>query len=579
MDPVEAAWNRPISGIKFTAMTETAPTRTPTPVDALAEEFLAADAELDPIGATNIGLAGYDALMPDLSPTGLGRRAELTKQTLARLDQAQPVDDTDRVTIEAMRERLEVAAELDELGLRLSELNNIASPVQTLRAVFDLMPTDTADDWSTVSRRLSAVPAAIDGYIESLRLAASNGQVSPVRQVRAAIAQSEANLGEQGFFAQLVGRAGTGIPDALRADLDRASHAAQAGYQTLHDFLSDELAPQAPEADACGREKYPTFARLFLGADINLEETYEWGKQELARIAGLMDETADQIKAGASVLEAIDFLESDPSRRLPSTDALQAWMQERADEAIENLGGTHFDIPGPVRKLECLIAPTNTGVIYYTNPSDDFSRPGRMWWSVPDGVSEFSTWRELTTVYHEGVPGHHLQIAQQVYNKAQLNSWRRMGSWTSGHGEGWALYSEWLMADLGYMDDPGNRLGLLAGQSLRAARVVIDVGVHCGFDAPAEVGGGAWTYDKAWQLLTDHAFMEREFLRFELERYLGWPGQAPSYKLGEKLWLELRDEARAKAGADFDLKTFHRDALNLGSVGLDVLRRAVLHEL
>lgn len=560
-------------------MTQSAPTRTATAVDALAEDFLAADAALDPISATSMGLAGFDALMPDLSPDGHARRAELTRETLAKLDSAQPADDTDRVTIEAMRERLEVARELDERGDRLSQLNNITSPVQTLRAAFDLMPTDTVQDWSTVAQRLAAIPAAIDGYVESLALAASRGDVSPARQVRAAITQSEANIGDGGFFAEYIGRAGTDIPDALRADLDRSSHAAQAGYQKLRDFLADELLSQAPETDAIGRDKYPALARLFLGADIDLDETYAWGQQELARISALMDETADQIKGGAGVREAIDILEADPSRRLPNKDALQAWMQERADEAIEALGGTHFDIPGPVRKLECLIAPTNTGVIYYTNPSDDFSRPGRMWWSVPAGVTEFSTWRELTTVYHEGVPGHHLQIAQSVYNKAMLNSWRRMGSWTSGHGEGWALYSEWLMADLGYMDDPGNRLGLLAGQSLRAARVVIDVGLHCGFEAPAEVGGGEWTYDKAWAMLTSHAFMDLEFLRFELDRYLGWPGQAPSYKLGEKLWLEMRDQAKAKAGSSFDLKEFHRDALNVGSVGLDVLRRAVLKEL
>ncbi|HEX2902186.1 MAG TPA: DUF885 domain-containing protein [Jatrophihabitans sp.] len=560
-------------------MTESAPTRTATAVDALAEEYLAAEAELDPIGATNIGLTGYDAMMPDLSPDGLAQRAALTRHTLAKLASAQPDDDTDLVTIAAMRERLEVSRELDERGDRLAELNNIASPVQTLRAVFDLMPTETVEDWGTVAQRLSAIPAAIEGYLQSLRLAAQRGDVAPARQVRAGITQSEANLGENGFFSRFVERAGDSVPGTLRADLDRASHAAQAGYQRLRDFLAEELLAQAPQADAVGRDRYPALARLFLGADIDLDDTYAWGQQELARIAKLMSETANQIKAGASVTEAIEVLEADPGRRLPSTDALRAWMQERADEAIENLGGTHFDIPGPVRKLECMIAPTTTGVIYYTNPSDDFSRPGRMWWSVPAGVTEFSTWRELTTVYHEGVPGHHLQIAQSVYNKAQLNSWRRMGSWTSGHGEGWALYSEWLMADLGYMDDPGNRLGLLAGQSLRAARVVIDVGLHCGFAAPAEVGGGDWTYDKAWTLLTRHAFMEPEFLRFELERYLGWPGQAPSYKLGEKLWLELRDQARTQAGPSFDLKAFHRDALNLGSVGLDVLRRAVLRQL
>jgi uncharacterized protein (DUF885 family) len=129
------------------------------------------------------------------------------------------------------------------------------------------------------------------------------------------------------------------------------------------------------------------------------------------------------------------------------------------------------------------------------------------------------------------------------------------------------------------MDDPGNRMGLLDAQSMRAARVVLDVGFHCGFEAPAEVGGGQWTYDKAWAFLKNHVNMDDGFLRFELDRYLGWPGQAPSYKLGEKLWLELRDESKRRAGAQFDLKAFHRRALDVGSVGLDTLRSAVLGEL
>ncbi len=444
------------------------------------------------------------------------------------------------------------------------------------------MPTRTAEDWATIAQRLAAVPAALDGYVASLRQSATLGHVAPRRQVQACIVQSEANLGQDGFFATFVGRAGTEgepIPDSLRADLDRGAHAAQAGYQRLRDFLAEELLAQAPADDAVGVERYRPLSRLFLGAEIDLAEVYEWGQRELDRISGLMRQTAEQIVPGGSVEDAIDHLEADPARMLDGTDALQRWMQQRADEAIDELNGTHFDIPEPIRRLECRIAPTNTGVIYYTQPSDDFSRPGRMWWSVPAGVTQFSTWRELTTVYHEGVPGHHLQIGQATYNRAELNAWRRLGAWASGYGEGWALYSEWLMADLGYMDEPGNRMGLLAGQSLRAARVVIDVGVHCGFPAPAEVGGGQWTYDKAWQLLTTHGFMSIEVLRFELERYLGWPGQAPSYKLGEKLWLELRDETRARAGDAFDLKEFHRRALGMGAVGLDVLRRAVLNEL
>ena len=200
-----------------------------------------------------------------------------------------------------------------------------------------------------------------------------------------------------------------------------------------------------------------------------------------------------------------------------------------------------------------------------------------MWWSVPKGVTEFATWRELTTVYHEGVPGHHLQVAPDRLPLASCSTAGAASSrWVSGHGEGWALYAERLMADLGYLDDPGNRLGMLDGQSLRAARVVLDIGVHCGFEAPAEVGGGDWTYDKAWQFLSAHANMAEGFLRFELDRYLGWPGQAPSYKIGERIWLQLRDEVRAREGDAFDIKAFHRRALDIGGVGLDTLRAAVL---
>jgi uncharacterized protein (DUF885 family) len=259
---------------------------------------------------------------------------------------------------------------------------------------------------------------------------------------------------------------------------------------------------------------------------------------------------------------------------------LQYLMQLTSVDAVAALADTHFDIPEPIRRLECHIAPSHDGIIYYTGPSEDLvTRPGRMWWSVPDGVTDFGNWRELTTVYHEGVPGHHLQVAQTAYRREILNRWRRLASWSNGHGEGWALYAERLMADLGFLDDPGDYLGMLDGQSLRGARVVLDIGIHCGLPAPAEVGGGDWTYDKAWQFLSAHANMADAFLRFELDRYLGWPGQAPSYKIGERLWLQLREDVRAKEGADFDLKAFHRRALDIGSVGLDVLRAAVLDEI
>ena len=275
-----------------------------------------------------------------------------------------------------------------------------------------------------------------------------------------------------------------------------------------------------------------------------------------------------------SVDQAIAHLEKDPARKLQGRDALQAWMQNLSDTAIAELSRTHFEIPEPVKELECMIAPTPGGAIYYTGPTDDFSRPGRMWWSIPEGVDEFDTWRETTTVYHEGVPGHHLQIGQAVYNRAQLNSWRRLLAGTSGHAEGWALYAERLMEELGYLDDPADRLGMLDGQRMRAARVVLDIGVHLGKTHPDT--GAVWTSEDAFAFMRRNVNMNDGFVTFEVNRYLGWPGQAPSYKVGQRIWEQIRDAAKATQGAAFSNKAFHKHALDLGGVGLDTLRGALL---
>jgi len=565
--------------------------RTSTDVDRIANGYLDALVELSPITATYLGIAGHDEDLDDFSPSGHAARSDLRAKTLNALAHATAVDDIDRVTLSAMGERLGLAQETHAAGLDQMSLNVLASPLQAIRNVFDLMPTETDAHWVTIAVRMTKVPAALDCYVASLRDAAARGLVSPKRQVKACAAQCGQLTAQDGYFSQLLSTArcnsalpgssaldanGACLQDPTEEALRNAVGQASSAYARMGDFLANELLPQAPEADACGRDRYQLLSRFFLGTTVDLDETYQWGQEELARITAEMVAVAQQIRPGADIKEAIAILEADPAYQLHGTDELKAWMQGKADEVIRDLAGTHFDIPEPVRTIECLIAPTQTGGIYYTGPSEDFSRPGRMWWSVPKGITEFGTWRELTTVYHEGVAGHHLQVAQTVFRSELLNRWRRLDAWTSGHGEGWALYAERLMAELGYMDDPGNRMGLLDGQSLRAARVVLDIGIHCGFDAPAEVGGGQWTYDKAWQFLQAHANMAEDFLRFELDRYLGWPGQAPSYKIGERLWLQLRAQVRAREGDAFDIKSFHRRALDIGGVGLDTLREAIL---
>jgi len=438
------------------------------------------------------------------------------------------------------------------------------------------MPTDGEADWSNITSRLQRIPQAISGYIATLREGGRRGLVPARLQVEEGIKQAEELAdGRTSFFVTFAAGA-TGIPESLQRDLATGAQAAAAAYGELAGFLSGELVGRAPASDAVGRERYALWSREFVGAAVDLDETYEWGLAELDRMAREQEAIAAEIAGpGASVAEAIEKLDHDPAGLLHGTRALQEWMQEKADAAIAALDGTHFDIPEPLHRIECRIAPTENGGIYYTGPSDDFSRPGRMWWSVPPGVTEFAPWRELTTVYHEGVPGHHLQIAQAVMNRDQLNSWRRLICWSSGHGEGWALYAERLMDEFGFLTTPGERLGMLDGQRMRAARVVVDLGVHLGLPAPAIWGGGTWDAAKAWELLKANVNMDEKFLRFELNRYLGWPGQAPSYKIGQRLWDQARADAEAREGAAFDLKAWHTRALNLGSVPLSVLPLAL----
>jgi uncharacterized protein (DUF885 family) len=567
--------------------TEAQTQRPQTDVDRIAEKYFEASVALSPIAATYLGVPGHDEDLDDLSPAGIAAQSRLRQATLAELASATPDDEVDRVTLAAMTERLGLAEERHAAGLDEMDLNVIASPLQEVRDIFDLMPTSTEAQWHTLAVRLSKIPAALEQYQQSLLAARDRGLVSPKRQVTACAEQSRDLTADDAYFGTLVQDAaihsdsGESVPlgGDVKAELADAAKAASAAYADMADWLERELLPHAPEADACGRERYQLESRYYLGAVVDLEETYAWGQQEVAHLHSQMREIAEGLEPGASVERGVELLDADEKYRLEGTDALKAWMQERADEVIRQLKDVHFDIPEPVQRIECMIAPTQTGGIYYTGPSDDFSRPGRMWWSVPKGKTEFQTWNELSTVYHEGVPGHHLQVAQTVYRAGLLNKWRRLESWTSGHGEGWALYAERLMAELGYMDDPGNRMGWLAAQSLRAARVVIDIGVHCGFEAPEEVGGGAWDYDKAWTYLSRYGFMDDKTLRFELNRYLGWPGQAPSYKIGERLWLQLRDQVKEREGEAFDLKAFHRRALDIGGVGLDTLRDAVLGTL
>jgi uncharacterized protein (DUF885 family) len=554
-------------------------------VHEISDRYVEDVARLDPLMATLMGVAGHDDRLTDYSPDGHRARHELAAEALRAMTAAQPADDAERAAKTEYLERVGVSAELYEAGLRQAELNVIDSPVQNTRVLFDIMPADTAEDWAVIATRLAAVPGSLAGLRTGLAAAADQGRVSALRQVTKVAEQCDTWAGGAGapsFFAGFIAGAEqvADITPALRTELEAGATAAAAAYADLAAFLREDLAPRAPAKDAVGEQTYQLWSREFTGARLDLAESYAWAWEEFFRIEREMKELANRIKPGATLAEAAAALDADPRYLITGQDALQRWMQQLSDQALTDLRGVHFDIPDELMRLECRIAPPGGGVgAYYTAPDVDFTRPGRMWWSVPAGRTEFSTWREVTTVYHEGAPGHHLQIATCIDQSDKLNTFQRLLAATSGYCEGWALYAERLMRELGYLSDEGNLMGMLDGHLFRAARVIVDIGMHLELPIPAGTGfheGERWTPELGLEFMLTRTISDAAHVHDEIDRYLGWPGQAPSYKLGERLWLIARDEAKQRHGAAFDLKGFHTRALEMGAMGLDTLRERIV---
>jgi len=559
-----------------------------SPVYELSDRYVEQWARLDPVGATSRGVLGYETEMTDYSPEGCEGRAELTRRVLAEvsslLESGEP-EDRDRIAGRVLQDRLSAELAAYEAGERLRDLRVIGSPVGGVRSVFDLMANESADDWEVIATRMEKVPQALESFTDTLRSGMSVKVMAARRQALACAEQAEAFSasgafsssgagGKSPFFISYVAQAPRNLEPVLARRLDAAARSATSAYAQLAAFLRYEYAPRAPEVDAVGAERYQLAARYWLGMDIDAVEAYYWGWEELDRVEAEMARVASQIVPGGSIAEAISALESDPAKVIEGEDRLRAWLQDLMDTTVEELDGRHFDIPPPIRKVEAMIAPPGgAAAMYYTGPSEDLSRPGRTWYPTL-GKTRFPIWGEVSIAYHEGVPGHHLQIGQVRYLADRLSRFQRIIS-IGGHAEGWALYAERLMAELGYLSKPDFLLGQLRAQAMRSVRVILDIGLHHQLAIPAGRQfhpGEIWNAELANQFAVDHSYFPPDFMASEVVRYLGWPAQAICYKVGERVWLDIREELRRRLGAAFDLKRFHADALELGPMGLAALR-------
>jgi uncharacterized protein (DUF885 family) len=547
----------------------------------LADSYVASLADLNPIVATVLGLESGDRGVPDLSPAGYQAQDELARTTLAELNRltsgTPPALDVERRCARLLRERLETALAVSATGAHLHEVSNILGPVQGVRMMFAIMPTATEAEWSAVAKRMALVPQALAGYAASLREGAARGLLAPLRQVGAFAGQLQdwSTAGDgRGWFAQLSDSAK--VPESLRAELDQAAAAANASVDELRRWMVDEYAPRTEGVpDGVGAELYPVLARDWLGAELDLADTYMWGWSEYHRIMAEMREQADLVLPGATIPEAMRYLD-EHGAAVEGVEEIRQRLQRMLDERVAELDGTHFDLAEPVKTVEARIAPAGSAAApYYSRPSRDFSRPGCTW--LPTlGQTRFPLWKLVSTWHHEGVPGHHLQFGTWTTLADELSTYQTAIGSVSAMTEGWALYAERLMDELGYLSDPGARLGYLEAQLRRALRVIVDIGMHLQMELPIGVLPEAenrrtWTPELAIEFFAAHTARSTEFVTSEIVRYLGNPGQAIGYKVGERAWLAGREAARAARGEAFDLKAWHMGALSLGALGLDDL--------
>ncbi|MGC2168868.1 MAG: DUF885 domain-containing protein [Acidimicrobiales bacterium] len=546
-------------------------------VFAYADEVVERYASLDPLFATEAGVAGYDELLPDFSPDGTAAELSAVTEMCDHLSTLSASDDIDRISLSVMSERLETTRGLLESGEFERLFSVIHSPLSGVRQTFELMAADTEADREVIASRLEAVGPSLLSWRRRLEELARTDRLASRRHVIGIADQADTYA--TGTFARFAERVSSGSSNNDR--LTRAAQDADLACGELAAWMRDELVPRANERDYCGLERYRVWAKDYMGAELDFDELYEWGWSDLRRIHARMWEIAPQLVPGASSLvEVAEFLDHDPSRQIVGTDELLRRLISFTETATAKLDGVHFDIDPRVRFCDARLAPEGGAAApYYYGPSEDLSRPGTTWYPTL-GETTFSWWENASTWYHEGVPGHHLQVSATIIAADRLSRFHRLAAWASGYGEGWALYAERLCEELGFFEDLGEEMGYLASQALRAARVVVDIGMHLQLAAPSDLGelgelgdcsGQLWTPEMAVALLEEWAIQSRAMSQSEVERYLGMPAQAISYKVGERVWLRARAEARERLGDAFSLKRFHAYALDLGPMGLDAL--------
>jgi len=534
----------------------------------------------NPLFATETGDHRYDNQLPKVSLADAQRRNEIKQAFLARLEgiDRSALSDAEQISYDIFDWQQHEAMREFEFGSYLMPVSDRSG----FHIEFPEMPRNlsfnSVQDYDNYIARLRGFDAYAAGHIELMREGMRRGMTVPSVILQRAKEPIEAQIvddPEKSLLYAPLQKFPARISDAERQRLRAAARAAITetvvpGYRRFLAFMQEEYVPNcrgtiAASALPRGRDYYRHCVRTYTTVDdLSPEDIHAIGKAEVARIRGEMDTVIHDIGFEGDFAAFTEQLRTDEKFYAKTPEALvkeTSAILKRIDGQLPKLFGRLPRMPYGVREVPAFIAPQAT-FAYYQRPTGDGTRAGFFYINTYNLPARPLYMLESLSA-HEGVPGHHLQIALQQEIEG-LPPFRRYTGFTA-YIEGWALYSERLGRELGLYTDPYSDFGRLTMEIWRACRLVVDTGIHY-------LG---WTREQAIDYMRDNSAMSLHDIRAEVDRYIGWPGQALAYKIGELKIRELRAEAEHQLGDQFDVRAFHDTVLGGGAVPLGILDRNV----
>jgi len=512
----------------------------------------------------------------DLSLESIQARQAADRAALEKLRaiDRDALSESDRLSYDVFAWQLERSVERQKYNEWQRPLSQRGG-IQTAEGIAEVLPFRNADDYRDWIKRLEAIPALVEQTTGLMREGLAAGNTPPRVLMERVPGQIESQLVDdpaQSPFYKPFTRMPDSIPAAERQALQASAQKAIResvipAYRDFNTFFNDEYLPGTRETIAAvdmpdGKAYYDFLVGQFTTTDLTADEVHQIGLKEVARIRAEMEQVRQEIGFDGDLAAFFEHLRTDPDLFYDSPEALlEAYqaMSKRIDPELVKVFKTIPRLPYGVRPIPDNIAPDTT-TAYYQPGAVDGTRAGYYYVNLykPEVRPK---WEMMALSLHEAVPGHHFQFARGQ-ELGDVPMFRRVGYFTA-YGEGWGLYAERLGYDMGLYDDPYDRMGQLAYDMWRAVRLVVDTGMH----------SKGWSRQQAIDYFMDNSPKTLQDVTNEIDRYIGWPGQALAYKIGQLKISELRADAERELGDDFDLRAFNDAVLSTGSVPLETLER------